>query len=151
MGFSRKEYWSELPFPTPGDLPNPGIEPVSRVTPALTGGFYATEPPGKPRLFPLDSTFPPSPLCDCFIHYVCVCPDQCSFLGSLHTIEFTLLALKFSRFLNAPLQYNTEQSYYSVSPFSHPSFLFSPSGQSLIILLLLYAWLLSRFSPVLFF
>ena len=45
MGFSRQEYWSGLPFPSPGDFPNPGIEPAS---PALTGGFFATEPPGKP-------------------------------------------------------------------------------------------------------
>ena len=45
MGFSRQEYWSELPFPSPGDLPDPGIKPVS---PALTGGFFTTEPPGKP-------------------------------------------------------------------------------------------------------
>ena len=45
MEFSRKEYCSELPFPTPGDLPNPGIEPVF---PALAGGYFITEPPGKP-------------------------------------------------------------------------------------------------------
>ena len=44
--FSRQEYWSGLPFPTPGDLLNTGIEPVS---PALAGGFFATEPPGKPQ------------------------------------------------------------------------------------------------------
>ena len=47
MGFFRQEYWSGLPFPTPGDLPNPGMEPVSLATPALAGGFFATEPPGK--------------------------------------------------------------------------------------------------------
>ena len=35
MGFSQQEYWSELPFPSPEDLPNPGIEPVSPVSPAL--------------------------------------------------------------------------------------------------------------------
>ena len=45
MGFPRQEYWSELPFFPPGDLPNPGIEPAS---PALAGGFFTTEPPGKP-------------------------------------------------------------------------------------------------------
>ena len=44
MGFSRQEFWSGLPFPSPGDLPDPGIEPVS---PALAGGFFTTEPPGK--------------------------------------------------------------------------------------------------------
>ena len=42
MEFSRQEYWSGLPFPSPGDLPNPGIEPMSLMTPALTGGFFTT-------------------------------------------------------------------------------------------------------------
>ena len=42
MGFSRQEYWSGLPFPPPGDLPDPGIEPVSLMSPALTGGFFTT-------------------------------------------------------------------------------------------------------------
>ena len=45
-GFSRQEYWSGLPFPSPEDLPNPGIELAS---PALAGGFFTTEPPGKPK------------------------------------------------------------------------------------------------------
>ena len=45
--FSRQEYWSVLPFPTPRDLPNPGIEPRSLVPPALTGRFFTTVPPGK--------------------------------------------------------------------------------------------------------
>ena len=45
MEFSRQEYWSGLPFPTPGDLPNPGIEPTSHVSPALAGGFFTTVPP----------------------------------------------------------------------------------------------------------
>ena len=42
MGFSRQEYWSELPYPPPGDLPDPGIEPVSLMSPALVGGFFIT-------------------------------------------------------------------------------------------------------------
>ena len=41
-GFPRQEYWSGLPFPSPEELPNPGIEPVS---PVLAGGFFTTEPP----------------------------------------------------------------------------------------------------------
>ena len=45
MGFSRQEYWSGLPFPSPGDLPNPGIEPGS---PALQTDALPSEPPGKP-------------------------------------------------------------------------------------------------------
>ena len=48
MGFSRQEYWSGLPFPSLGDLPNLGIEPVSLEAPALAGGFFSTELPGKP-------------------------------------------------------------------------------------------------------
>ena len=47
MGFPRQEYWGGLPFPSPGDLPNPGIEPVSPTHPALAGEFLTTEPPGK--------------------------------------------------------------------------------------------------------
>ena len=49
MGFSRQEYWSGLSFPSPGDLPNPGIEPVSPMTPALAGRFFTTVPPGMPK------------------------------------------------------------------------------------------------------
>ena len=45
MGFPRQEYWSGLPCSPPGDLPDPGIEPVS---PALAGRFFTTEPPRKP-------------------------------------------------------------------------------------------------------
>ena len=40
--FSNQEYWSELPFPTPGDLPDPGIKHMSPVSPALTGEFFTT-------------------------------------------------------------------------------------------------------------
>ena len=46
MGFSRQEYWSGLPFPSPGDLPNPVIKPRS---PALQADTLTSEPPGKPR------------------------------------------------------------------------------------------------------
>ena len=47
MEFSRQEYWSGLPFPSPGDLPDPGIEPRS---PALQADALLSEPPGKPHL-----------------------------------------------------------------------------------------------------
>ena len=48
MGFPGQEYWSGLPFPSPGDLPYPGSQPES---PVLTGGFFffTTEPPRKPN------------------------------------------------------------------------------------------------------
>ena len=42
MGFSRQEYWSGLPCPPPGDLPDPGIKPMSLTSPALAGGFFTT-------------------------------------------------------------------------------------------------------------
>ena len=42
MGFSRQEYWSGLPFPSPGDLPNPGIKLASLRSPALAGGFFTS-------------------------------------------------------------------------------------------------------------
>ena len=47
MGFSRQAYWSGLPFPSPGDLPNPGIEPGS---PALQADSLPSEPPGNTAL-----------------------------------------------------------------------------------------------------
>ena len=42
VGFPKQEYWSGLPFPTPVDFPNPGMEPTSLVSPALVGGFFTT-------------------------------------------------------------------------------------------------------------
>ena len=49
MGFSRQEYESELPFPPPGDLSDPGIEPMSPESPTLEDGFFTTEPPENPK------------------------------------------------------------------------------------------------------
>ena len=51
MGFPRQEYWSGLPFPSPGGLPDPGIKPTSPLSPVLAGGFLTTEPPGEPQMF----------------------------------------------------------------------------------------------------
>ena len=48
-GFPRQEYWSGLPVPSPGNFPNPEIEPTSS---ALAVGFFTTEPPGKPHEVP---------------------------------------------------------------------------------------------------
>ena len=47
MGFPTQEYWDGLPFPSPGDLPDPGIKLTS---PALVGRFFTTEPPGETQL-----------------------------------------------------------------------------------------------------
>ena len=66
MGFSRQEYWSELPSPIPGDFPNPRIEPASLVSPALAGRFFTTETPRKPLL-----------LFACWCSVAQLCPTTC--------------------------------------------------------------------------
>ena len=48
MGFSRQDYWSGLPCPPPGDLPNPEIKPASLTPPALAGGFFTTSATWEP-------------------------------------------------------------------------------------------------------
>ena len=62
LGFPGQEYWGGLPFPSPGNLPYPGIKPTS---PALAGEFFTTELPGKPTLNPklnlIQSTHKPIP------------------------------------------------------------------------------------------
>ena len=51
MGFPGQEYWSELPFPSPEDLPDPGIEPAPLACILyIAGRFYTTKPPGKPKV-----------------------------------------------------------------------------------------------------
>ena len=49
VGFPRQEHWSGLPFPFPGDLPHPGTEPASPLSPALAGRFSTIEPSRKPK------------------------------------------------------------------------------------------------------
>ena len=68
IGSSRPEYWSGLPFPSPGDLPDPGIKPVS---PALAGGFLTTAPPGKPIFIPYVVFF------SLFLFIEFFCAQQC--------------------------------------------------------------------------
>ena len=50
MGFSRQEHWGGLPCPSPGDLPDSGIEPESSASPTLQADSLPTEPPGKPQM-----------------------------------------------------------------------------------------------------
>ena len=72
MGFSRQEYWSGLPFPSPGDFPNPGIEPGS---PTLQAEALSSEPPGRPyhylwsllKLMSIESGMP-------YNHLIFCCP-----------------------------------------------------------------------------
>ena len=74
MGFPRQEYWSGLPFLSPGDLPNPGIKPVS---PALASGFFTTEPPGKP-------------------YVKCICVNKFTWNSADHSILCYYMTLKGS-------------------------------------------------------
>ena len=62
MGFSRQEYWSGLPFPSPGDLPNPGIEPGS---PEFQADALTSEPPSLPKLMSIESVMPSNHLILC--------------------------------------------------------------------------------------
>ena len=62
--FSRQECWSELPFPPPGDLPSPGIEPVSPMSPAMAGRFFTTKPPQYCNEYPWPCIF------ECMCEYV---------------------------------------------------------------------------------
>ena len=64
MGFPRQEYWSGLPFPTPGDLPYPGIEHRS---PVLAGRFFTTEPPGRPSFAHRNSKICQVYSCCCYV------------------------------------------------------------------------------------
>ena len=51
IGFPRQEYWSGLPFPSPGDLPDPGIEPMSLMSPASAGRFFTTSTTWEARMY----------------------------------------------------------------------------------------------------
>ena len=64
MGFPRQEYWSGLSFPSPGDLPDPGIKPMPPESSALTGGFFSTVPQGKPLVCLQFSSVQSLTLCD---------------------------------------------------------------------------------------
>ena len=55
MGFSREEYWSGLLFPSPGDLPDPGIEPAFLTSPAMAGGIFVTSATWEEGCFSLNS------------------------------------------------------------------------------------------------
>ena len=57
MGFSRQEYWTGLPFPSPGDRPDPGIKGIEPGSPAVQADSLATEPPGKPSVSNSSSIF----------------------------------------------------------------------------------------------
>ena len=67
-GFPWREYWSGLPFPSPGDLPDVGIKPMST---ALAGKFFTIEPPGKKMVWFKCQSEEQSSVCVCVFVYVC--------------------------------------------------------------------------------
>ena len=73
MGFPRQEYWSGLPFPSPGDLPDPGIKPTSLGPPALAGGFFTIEPAGENHMYILSIYMGSLYLCVYISHRVLNC------------------------------------------------------------------------------
>ena len=94
MRFPRQEYWSGLPFPTPGHIPEPGIKPAS---PALAGRFFTTEPSGKDPLFQLGTTLTPESYSEislsvCLIsilpHYSYLDPSPVTILWIIFTFLF---------------------------------------------------------------
>ena len=94
MGFPRQEYWSGAPFPSPGDLPGPGFEPPF---PALTGGFFTTDLPGKPTFLSSSSLVNPPNHRILLIpqtHPTCHCPRagffRCCSLSFCHTLWVNL-------------------------------------------------------------
>ena len=116
MGFSRQEYWSGLPFPSPGDLPGPGIEPTS---PTLTGRFFTTEPPGKPHIFAAAALLQSCPtLCD----PIAGSPPGCSVPGILQARIPEWVAISFPNIFRMvqllswwmPLHLDTEALSFSL-------------------------------------
>ena len=107
MGFSRPEYWSGWPFPSPRDLPNPGIKPGS---PALQADSLPAETHGKPKnagvgflsllqgIFPTQGLNPGLPHCRRILY-------QVSYQGSHHLLRSVIFLIKFQQTIGAELKY----------------------------------------------
>ena len=119
-GISRQEYWSELPFPSPEDLSDSGIEPTS---PALAGGFFTTEPLRKPYICVYMC------ICVCVCVCVCVCAQLLShvqlFVTQWYITHQAPLFMGFSR-----------QGNWSGLPFSSPRDLPDPEIKPALLCLL---------------
>ena len=111
VGFSRQEYWSGLPFPPPGDLPDPGIEPRS---PTVAGRFFTTEPPWKPIFlyafskYYYQAGYPPwsSRYCPCRIwDILCVTlSESSSVLLCCHINQTSLFCLRFKLLMSKEIE-----------------------------------------------
>ena len=116
MGFPRQGYWSGLPFPPPGGLPDPGIEAASTQAPALAGRFFTPEPPGKLSSWPRSSIRQETNLplshsltCSFMDLFIYSLPDSSihSFTQSLKA----LVSLKFSALLLATYRWGQEKPF----------------------------------------
>ena len=98
MKLSRQEYWSGLPCPSPGDLPNPGMEPSSL---ALAGTFFTTEPPGKPICIYLTCVLV-AQLCLTLCNPMDCSPPGFSVYGIVQARILEWIAIPFSRGTSQP-------------------------------------------------
>ena len=99
MKFSQQEYWNELPFPSPVDLPDPGIKPKSLASPALAGLFFTTVPPGKPPASP-KLPIDPSLTLACFQPKSVF--EACESVCFMDSLTSSKLRLVFSSFHSLP-------------------------------------------------
>ena len=99
MGFSRQEYQNRLPFPSPGNLPEPGVKPKSLVSPALARRFFTIELPGKQMHFITLSEFSSIPrLLTVFYHETVLSFVECFFCNLVMIMLFWFLILLLDMF-----------------------------------------------------
>ena len=104
MEFPREEYWSDLPFPPPEDLCNPGVEHTSHGSPALTGRFFPSEPPGEPLTVQADIRLAVaidqdlSDVRGCYVSRFQVLAEEswCDFHSQIWYIDFMYCLVTFS-------------------------------------------------------
>ena len=165
LGFSRQEYWSGLPFPSPGDLPDPGFEPGS---PALEADALTSDPPGKPQTSPQLSHHRDSlcaqyhrggekhgPCCS-LITKSCLTlcnPMDCILLASsVHGILWARIlgwvAISFSRGSSQPRDGTCVSCLAGVSYLAGEFFTTEPPGTWVLIIILVILELLLLFSTV---
>ena len=93
IGFSRQKYWNGLPFPPPGDLPDPGIKLKSPASLVLAGRFFTSEPLGKPLVYSdsfLNSLFFLRKLCRSIEH-----PKKSYFIPKTHAMKVLIVSSSF--------------------------------------------------------